>query len=100
MIFYKNEYVILKSVLFLHLIVTLKFENTLNDLNLSSGWFKSTECSPIVYDQTCTNNVRSSVNCTSAKWYLQQIRKFIKLLDCSLRMDETSVVANHTICSD
>lgn len=37
MIFYKNEYVILKSVLFLHLIVTLKFENTLNDLNLSSG---------------------------------------------------------------
>ena len=37
MIFYENEYVILKSVLFLHLIMTLKFENTLDDLNLSSG---------------------------------------------------------------
>lgn len=91
---------IVVSILFFHLIMTFKFENTLHDLDFSGCGFESAEGSPIVNDKTSSNNIRSSVDSTSAKGDLQQVGEFVKLFDCSLGMDETSVVTQDTICSD
>lgn len=88
------------SIFFFHLVVALQLEDTFNHLNFCCCGFHSAEGSPIVHDQTCPNNVRSSVYGSCTEWDLQQVRELVKLFDCSLRMDETSVVADDTVGSN
>lgn len=60
----------------------------------------TTEGSKIVCDKTSSDNVTTSVHCTSAKRDLEKVRQLIELVSRGEWMDESSLVVNDHICSN
>jgi hypothetical protein len=78
----------------------VKLEDRLNGGNFRSSSVQAAEGDPVIYDETSTNNVRTSVDGSVCDGDLKKSRKLIHILDGALGVHKSTLVGKSGVRAD